>query len=206
MTEENKQAVVEKPDAAATPPAEGADARVEGDNLDALLNEFDTSNAAPVEAKPTPEPKPDVAIVDPKQIAEQVKAEIEADTRFKNDMANTVKDVRGDLDSESFDDVFIESWINAQAVKDPRLAEAWKQRNSNPSQFKKVVSGLSQKLAKSIAKRPDANATEDVAAVSALVRGASTKAPEGKPADYSQLTDQELRKKIREEHGYTPNV
>lgn len=205
MSEDPKQAVAEKPDAAVTPQAEGADARVQGDDLDALLNEFDTSTAAPVEAKPTPEQKPAVAI-DPQQIAAQVKAEIEADTRFKTDMANAVKDVRGDLDPESFDDVFVESWINAQAVKDPRLAEAWKQRNSNPSQFKKVVSGLSQKLAKSIAKRPDPNATEDRDAVTAAVRGASTKAPEGKAPDFSKASNNEFRNEVEKQFGYTPNV
>ena len=98
----------------------------------------------------------------------------------------------------------MEAWLDAQARSDPRLAAAWSQRHANPKQFQKVVTGLSQSFAKKYGKLPDKQATEDREAVTAAVRGASTRAPEGKAPDYSGKSDAEFREDVRKNYGFNP--
>jgi hypothetical protein len=192
MSEDTTQAVVEEANAAAKPAAEATSARVEtADDLDSLLKEFDTTEKA---AEPT-KPEQNAGAADDQTQREPQNGRLAAIEQrlFKQDMQATIKNVRGDLPSEVFDDDLVGAWIDAEARKDPRLATAWVNRDSNPKQFQKVVEQLGRNFSKKYGKLPDANATEDRAAVTAAVRGASTKAPEGKAPDYSRMSDAELR-------------
>jgi hypothetical protein len=53
-------------------------------------------------------------------------------------------------------------------------------------------------------KLPDKAATEDRAAVTAAVRGASTKAPEGKAPSYGKMSDAEYNKDVEQKFGFRP--
>jgi hypothetical protein len=193
MTDQTTQAAVDDTKASAQPDAAVDSARKDGDDLDKLLAEFDESNtkAPPEPAKPEPTageasttktPGPDPAIADVQRYI------------FRQDMDKTVKAIRGELDPEMFDDATVRGWINARADDDPRLAQAWVNRHSHPKQFEKVVAQLGRDFQKKFSKLPDKQATEDREAVTAAVRGASTKTPESKAPDYSKMSDADLAK------------
>lgn len=186
--EQTTQAVVDETKAPALPGAEATSARTD-DDLDSLLAQFDEGKPAPSEpAKPaTAAPAAD----DQKVANETVlnEAKFIRQQRFQQDMQATIKDVRGDLPSDLYDDDFVQAWIDARATKDPRLANAWVNRDADPKKFGQVKAALGKEFAKKYGRLPDRQATEDREAVTAAVRGASTKAPEGKAPDYSKMTD-----------------
>lgn len=205
MSEETTQAVVEKPDAAATPAVEGTDARDTGDDLDALLQQFDTAAKPEPATASKPEQKPG-AELDPKKIAADVRAEIEADNRFKADVDKTVKAIRGEIDPEIADDRFVRAYLDAEAEADPRLAQAFRDRNTKPREFAKVTEQLAKRFAAKFSRLPDKAATEDREAVTAAVRGASNRAPEGKAPDFTKMSRGDFKKQVEDQYGYTPRV
>lgn len=89
----------------------------------------------------------------------------------------------------------MDAWVNAQAKKDTRIANAWMKRHEDPAKFKRVVQGLRDKFAEKHARlrNVDDNATADRMALAHAVRGASSKAPEGKAPDYSKMNDREFQ-------------
>ena len=198
MTEAiTEQTVVEESKAPAQPDAAETSAR-ETDDLDALLKEYETS-ARPPETQPEPKAAPQKT--DSGAELSDVRQYI-----FNQDMEKTIGKVRGGLDPDYFDDKLVKGWINEQAIDDPRLATAWQQRYANPKQYQKVVDQLSQKFAKKYGKMHDREATENREVVAAAVRGASTKAPEHKAPDYSNMSNPEYRQKVKQEYGFDPGV
>ena len=187
------QTVVETTPAPATPGATEAGARTE-DDLDTLLAAFDDQGkpSSSASAKPEPKAEPGNTEKSPPAVADGALAEVQQFI-FRQDMDKTIKSVRGDLDPEHFDDEFVEAWMDAQARRDPRLSNAWRDRRANPKGFQKVVDGLGRTFAKKYGKMPDKGATEDRDAVTAAVRGASTRAPEGKAPDLGKMTEGEFQ-------------
>ena len=115
-----------------------------------------------------------------------------------------VQEIRGDLDSNFFDDNVLIGWLDAEARQDKRLNKAFTDRQQNPKQFQKIVAGLKSKLSKKAAALPDKQATEDKEAVTAAVRGSSTTAPEKKSISYNGKSDADFSKSVREEYGFEP--
>ena len=188
------QTVVETTPAPAQPGATEAGARTE-DDLDTLLAAFDDQGRPSASTTAKPEPKAEPGNTEkspPAAIADGAIAEVQQFI-FRQDMDKTIKSVRGDLDPEHFDDDFVEAWMDAQARRDPRLSNAWRDRRANPKGFAKVVDGLGRTFAKKYGKMPDKGATEDRDAVTAAVRGASTRAPEGKAPDLGKMTEGEFQ-------------
>ena len=207
--EQTTQAVVDDADTRAVPGSEADSARKDDvPDLDALLAEFDK------EAKPVVSPSP-VAGADTQPDVKALAARLQSiegavqrvsQFEFRRDMDELVKSVRGDLDPEVFDSDIVEAWIDGLARKDPRLQRAWLEREANPRQFNSIKESLGKSFRKKFDKLPDRNVTEDREAVTAAVRGASTRAPEDKPTNYSGMSNAEYRKKVREEHGFDPGV
>lgn len=194
MTDTTTQTAVDETKAAAPPAAAGAqDAQQDGDSLDALLKEYDqTAGAPPAAAATQPEQKTGTdTTTTQKPATDPAVAEVQRYI-FRQDMDKTVKAVRGELPADYFDDPFVKAWIDSRAEEDPRLAQAWVNRHANPKQFEKVVGTLGREFSKKYGKLPDRAATEDRDAVTAAVRGASTKAPEGQAPNFSSLTDQQF--------------
>lgn len=209
MTDQTTQTAVDTPQTPAQPGATAPDARNDGDDLDRLLSEFDESGRARTPPAPAqPATTTGAADTDLRALADEVRGlrtERQQET-FRKDMDTTIKDVRGNLDPEFFDDVFVESWMDAQARLDPRLASAWANRHANPKQFAKVKESLGRTFAKKYGSLPDKAATEDREAVTAAVRGASTRAPEGKAPNFAGMSNQEFREAHKKEYGYYPSV
>lgn len=205
MAETAKQPVVTETKEPTKSAPEATDARKAEPSLDDLLAEFGTKTREA--AKPsTPETKPATA-TDP-NLVEQVNTLSHEFARYASraDMDATIKAIRGDLDPEVFDDVLVESWLDSQARQDPRLTQAWLERREKPKQFEKVRAELGRSFGKKFSKLPDKAATEDREAVTAAVRGASTKAPEDRPPSYGSMSNQQVREDIEKRYGYTPNV
>jgi hypothetical protein len=209
MPTDIQQAVVETPDAQAKPATEGANAQDKGDELDALLSQFDAESKT---EKTEPDSKPgQKSGTDPdpvKNLADEV-AELrrrETDRQYKQDIRPVIEKLRGDIPTELYDDEDVQDWLDRQAKQDPRITRAWLNRHKDPVTFNKVVDGLGKKLSQRFAKLPDKSATEDREAVTAAVRGASHKAPEGKAPDYSKSGNHDFKKDVEERFGYTPRV
>lgn len=185
------QAVVDETKVPAPQGTEATSARTD-DDLDTLLAQFDESKPAP-SATATPATAAPAADTVKDASAEVLAArdEIRQD-RFKRDMNTAVEVVRGEMPADLYDGPFMTAWINAKADADPRLAQAWVQRNENPAKFKQVLGALSKEFAKKYSRLPDPQATEDRAAVTAAVRGSSTRVPEGKAPNYAAMTNNEL--------------
>lgn len=194
MSEETQQAVVDETIGAAQPAPEGTNAR-DGDDLDTILKEFEERPAPSTTAQPEkPADTPTTNDVNAANETVLSEANFIREQRFKADMEATIKDVRGDLPADLYDDDFLQSWIDTQAKKDPRLATAWVNRNTDPKKFGQVKAALGREFAKRYGKIPDQVATEDRAAVTAAVRGASTPAPAGKAPDYASMSPSDFEK------------
>ena len=214
-----EQAVVETANAEAKPLVEDTSAR-DNDDLEKLLNEYEKpkeearaeSDSGPSKPKPeqTPEAGHDLGkVLDRLNTWEEERKadrKREAELQFRTDMDKTIKEVRGDLDPNVFDDVFVEAWLDARARSNHRLAQAWAERHSDPKKFERVVEKLGQEFSRKFESMPDKNATEDREAVTAAVRGASTKAPESKPPDFKGMTNNEFADHVAKEHGFRPEV
>lgn len=199
------QPVVTPTDAQPQAGAEVTDARNE-DTLDTLLKTYDqqTQPAAQPQTTNPPERKPDTP--DLNVLASRVESFVNEahNIQFKRDMTETVKQVRGDLDPDVFDDVLVESWLDAEARRDPRLAKAWTDRHANPKQFERVKAELGKSFTKKFSKLPDKQVTEDRESVAAAVRGASTPRPESKPLNVSNLSNKQAADEIEKNFGYRP--
>lgn len=193
MSEDNQQAVVDETKGAASPAPEVTNAR-DGDDLDTILKEFEERPEASKTAQPE-KPAETTTTNDVNAANETVlnEAKFIREQRFKTDMEATIKDVRGDLPSDLYDDDFMRAWIDTQANKDPRLAQAWVNRHADPKKFGQVSAALGKEFAKRYGKLPDKAATEDREAVTAAVRGASTSAPPAKAPDFAAMTPGEFQ-------------
>lgn len=215
---ESRQPVAGNADDKAKPSSEVDNgARDNGDDLDTLLKEFDDSNgdgskggeaekpSKPQNTEPKPETTGDLSSKVQQLLdleAERKKEDLQR--RFDADMEKTVKAVRGDISANLASDKFVRAWVEATAEENPKLAQAWVDRNKNPKAFQRIVEKLSRDFAAEFVKRPDANATEDREVVTAAVRGASTKTPEDKAPDYKSMSDQDYAADVQKRYGYNP--
>lgn len=200
MSDENPQAVVDDPKVSAQPDTTGQSAR-DDDDYEKDLSEFTEATKS---SEPKPEPKAggdDLSAV--KSEVMELRKTV-SNIRYESEIAPIIKAVRGDVPVELYNDEDIHDWINREAKKDNRLAQAWVNKEKDPAGFNRIVRGLERKLAQRFSNLPDNTATADRAAVTAAVRGASTKAPEAKPLDLSNKTDAEARDEIRKNYGYIP--
>jgi hypothetical protein len=198
MSEADTQAVDTTTNAQPQAVAEVAVAQDDAGDLDTLLKVYDEKVTAPAATATTPEPKPGTD-PDLKTLADRLKRVdslvTEANNlQFKRDMTDTVKTIRGDLDPTVFDDDLVEAFLNGKAKQDDRLAQAWLDRHAKPKQFEQVKTALAKDFAKKFSKMPDKAVTEDRELVSAAVRGASTRAPEGRPPEFGKMSNSDFQK------------
>lgn len=199
------QAAVDETPASAVPDATVTSARND-DDLDTLLAQYKPAETRPSEpAKPEPKAGEADDVLAAKDEVLAARDEIRREA-FTKDMRATIEKVRGDLPSDYFDDKLVQSWIDARASDDPRLAQAWMNRKADPASFNRVVAALGKEFAKKYGKLPDADATASRQAVTAAVRGSSTKAPESAPPDFSGMGNAEYREAHKKQYGYYPNV
>jgi hypothetical protein len=193
-----------QPEAPANAPDEQQSGETAAPDLDALLNDAASAYQQASVTQP-----PDVAAelrgkLEPLAHAvAAIRAQQEA-AQNKADWENVVK--HGKEAVAEFDHLpadYAETWLMAESIRNPELRKAFDNRYSSPeakhwaeSRFKKAMQNLS-KAAKSF---PDRAATEDRAAVSAAVRGASGAMPEERPPNYGAMNDAQFKAELAK-HG-----
>lgn len=149
-------------------------------DLDALLSEFESSVKAKTEVKTETkvESKPDETSTIRNELAQ---------LQYERDIGPAVDLVRGDLDKDTFDQKFVENWMEARAKENPRIMEAWLNRRANPDGFKKVMSGLGSKFRDQFGRL---KRETDSDLVAAAVKGAARSTSTQEPApDFSSMSD-----------------
>lgn len=208
MSEQDKQPVATEADTQAKPASEADSARTQGDDIETFLSQFDSAT------KPAPQPNPPAKAetTQPENVSideiRAMRAEFQqvAQDRFKREISETVKDIRGDVDPEVVDDEMVEAWLDAKARKDPRLAQAFANKANKPREWSQIKSALGREFKKKWDKIPDRAVTEDREAVAAAVRGASTKASPEPPANLGGMSTAEYRQHVRQQYGFDPGV
>lgn len=146
-------------------------------DLDDLLKEFDErkDSATSEETKAKPEAK-EPSQVDLEAIATLERRLNEQEQREQRRELERLFDQISD--GTNGDAVYAEAYLNAQAIRNPKLNQAWAQRNSNPKAWDKVFGELKSGFVKFAGKRVDKQATESKEAVASAIRSASTAAPQ----------------------------
>jgi len=106
-------------------------------------------------------------------------------------------------------DGYAKRWLESEAINNPQLREAFDRRHDDPqSRFRaeRVVKKTLERMQREAKSAPDPQATEDVAAVTAAVRGTMNKAPPSRPVQYGNMSNREFRQHVKETHGYDPGI
>ena len=186
MSDVNTQAVAET-DGQSKTAAEAESAQ----DLDSILKQYETET--------TPETTPETSTTAPDLKAIEARMN-EYDKRvmmdeYRKDMDGFIKNIRGELDPEVFDDMMVEAWVDAQARKDPRLTKAWLSRKTDPKSIERIAKAMNKSFTDKFTNLPDKQITSDTEAVVAAVRGASNKTPgQDKPVDLNKMSDRDFNK------------
>lgn len=168
------------------------------ESLDDLLKEFESVEETTEQTETESEDR--VAKLE-RELAEL--RESQQRQQVAGEIASIGAEIRGDLPAEVFDDETMQAWLDARAAKDPRIQKAFINRSNAPTAWKNVVGALARDFQKRAAALPDKQVTEDVDAVAAAVRSASTRTTEESSDisynDIRNLSDDEAEKRIREE-------
>jgi hypothetical protein len=131
----------------------------------------------------------------------------EALRKHETDLAQLVKNVRGDLDAERFPDDIVTAIIDAAVLKRQDWQQAWLQREQNPQAMAQVERELVRAFHKSAMAVIDPALTEDRDAVAAAVRGASrVGVPETPAPNLGRQSNNEFRQFVKDNYGYDPGV
>lgn len=187
-----------------------ADTPAADSDIDALLREFEEGTSRPQPEQPQFDPAAEaqrqasealrdhfVAQRDKMQL-DQRQAELNVAQQqimleqHRRDLAEAIKEVRGDLPGDFFDDQFVTTWLDARANSDPRLQEMWLQRGENPRAIKAALNRLAGEFQTKFRRLPDPVATVDHEAVAQAVRGAGGKAPPEPAPDVGKMDDREF--------------
>ena len=198
MTTENTQAAVDATPATATPVAPVNDAQNKGDDLDALLSEFEASTNKPPVSPPQPEaaaPKP--SVIDDERLR-RVEQRI-----FEEDIGKTLGNIFADVKGVS--ERLQRAFLDQMARENPVIGQKFLNKATNPQEWARVEKALAKEAAKEFRKSDiDEHVTEDVAAAAAVVRGASTRPPPDEQPDFSSMTNAELREWGRKNRAQIP--
>lgn len=182
MTE---QTVVEEADGQGIPAPETQDAQDQ--SLEELLAEF--------EGETIPEPTKTDEAPDPMKRIEELEQNL-AREKTEQEISGLVSRIKGEDD---IDPVLIRGVLNAKADSDPNLLKAFENKNTNPKAWKQVEGKLAEDIRSMLGPRIDQRVTEDVAAITAAVRGSSTKAPDPTTPNYSAMSDAEFEAEKRKQ-------
>lgn len=206
MAEATTQTAVKETDAPAKPATEATDAQA-GDDLDKWIAEYNREAPATRASPSTPEPKPNAGSDTEKFVSRDefdrvVKSQTEE--RVSREIEQIVKTVKGDT---KVSERAVRGWLEEVAKEEKWLADAYF-RPKTAGDKDKALRWLKREFGKEFSPSPvvDENATADVEAVAAAVRGASTRAPEGKAPNYAGMNNAEYREAVKKEHGFDPGV
>jgi len=178
-----------------TPESSAAVENAQEPSLDELLSGYEEPVEAPVTEAPKAAPIP-----------ADVQTFMERQIKKDNDQAITeaAKVMQETIGETPLSSKWFEGQLHLAASRDPRVTEAFIQREQNPSKWEQVVKAIGNEL-KSEIKPVDASATESWKAVETSVRSASTSAPKETPSfsekDLKKMSDAEFET-FRKEQGF----
>ena len=179
-----------------TPESSAAVEDAQEPSLDSLLAEYE-------------EPKEEPKVEAPQQVAPispDVQSFMNRQIKKENDQAiseaaNTLRESVGETNLSA---KWFEGQLHLAGSKDPRLIEAFENRDQNPSKWEGIVKALGNELKSDLAP-VDAAATESWNAVEASVRSASTSAPKQAHSfsekDLKKMSDADFET-FRKEQGF----
>ena len=202
---EEKQAAVEDTESEAqpSPEAETSDAQGEEESRDYVAEALKEWDSQPVSVPEQNVNENENVLPEPDVYSELHKIQMRD---LRRDLTDLVSTVRGDLPADVFEDVDVESWIDAQARRNPALQKAWENRHDNPAKFKSLAKGLQQEFAKKNRKflGIDDKATEDKELVAHAVRGGSKPAPAEEMPNLGGMSAGEGRAFVKKKFGFDP--
>lgn len=104
---------------------------------------------------------------------------------------------------------FAQRYLIAESALNPDLKDAFDHRNDSAQarhHFNNVKETTLRAIRKAAASALDPEATEDRNMVVAAVRGATSRAPEDAPPNYSGQSNAEFRKTVKERYGFDAGV
>lgn len=194
MTDQNTQTAVDETKAPALPGAEvGQDAQTDGADLDKLLKEFDTT-VAPSTATPQTAPaQPQASGDDLAKLVEdhvgraldQHQAKLKIETQYNA----LIEKIHTDTGASQR---LVRGFIEELGRANPELGTKYFNAKTD-AERNRIAAAVTREFQKDFkATQIDEAATADHAAVTAAVRGASQRAPEAPPPDFSRMTDAEF--------------
>jgi hypothetical protein len=208
MTDLIEQPIV-SPEASAqlSSPADNAG----GDDIDALMDQFTQADGgAPVSAEEREQYRRELAVLGERQ--EQFRTELSTyemqrqEEQTKKDLADIVREVRGDLNSEFFDDGMVQAWIDNQARADTKLQAMWLNRSNEPAALRAAVGKMAKDFYKKYSQMPDPGASLDRESVTAAMMRGMAKAPVDPPPNYSRSSNREFSRDVQSKYGFDPGV
>lgn len=176
----------------------------QNDGLDELLKEFDSRKEATREEPARPsEAKDATADLDVNALAVLEKRLNDQEAREqRRELEKLFSDLSDGVQADAVD---AEAYLNAMALRDPRLNQAYLNRNSNPKAWDKVKGTLKQDFQKRFGKKVDKVATESRNAVESAIRSASTAAPDRglSPNDVKNMSKDDFDN-LQRKLGVTP--
>ena len=157
------------------------------EDLESLLDQFEESTGQSTdETVDTGGQQESVSRDEFKQLQDSI-----VNQQYQTDIHGVVNVIKGDIDVPYVDDSFVETWLNSEAGKNPKLAQAWANRHANPEAFQIVTSSLAKRFQEKF--NIDQKTTSDMDSVTSAVRSASTRSPEPEiPKDWSAMSDAEF--------------
>ena len=164
--------------------------RGKGDDLDALLAEFDAG----------PKPKADPAVADKatggdaqpvdqnelKRLA-AVAQRWEAE-QTEREIQSTVATVKGAAEElADYPDSWVRARLESEVAGNPKLRDAWIGRNANPAAWNRVLEAVAARLGSEVASRGSTRHVQDQQVAAAAVRGRSTTSPEAPKFDAGKV-------------------
>jgi hypothetical protein len=206
MSEANTQPVVEDVKTPAQPGAETDNARPDGD-LDALLAEYDSATK-PDQQQPQPDQQP--AAVGDQDIKKLVSEEVSRELQLERKKAEVQQGYDKLLDfiqtETGIGRRVVRGWIEEMAKEKPELASLYFGAKTDAERAR-VMNSLAREFRKETSiTQVDERATADREAVTAAVRSATNRAPEGKAPDYAGMSNAEFREAHKRDYGYYPPV
>lgn len=204
MAEEVTQTAVTETDGTAKPAQEATDAQKTEPSLDDLLKEFEQETTIETQARSSKPDKQSEASADSPDTSKRLEALEQrlAEEQLRKDLSPVIEKIKEGFPLLENDEII--DLLDGRAKRDPRLANAWANRHTNPKGWEKVVDAIGRDMSGRLAKLPDKAATEDREAVTAAVRGASTRASEGKAPSYGKMSDREFSDTVEKELGFRP--
>lgn len=183
MSEENENvqtAVDQDPKVTTTEVVTTESGTAQEDGLDAILKEFDERKASTdtgtAAAGLSSESKTTTGPLDVAALAalEQKIGDIQ-----KREERRQIEGVFSSLtDGVQADAIDAESFLNAMALREPKLNDIYAQRETNPKLWNRTLGTLKQEFSKRYGQKVDKQVTESRDAVASAVRSASTAAPQ----------------------------